>query len=156
MQTIARRSLSRAGSHTTAIRAFGSGTSFDKFDYQDPFKLNGLLTDEELAISEAARQFSQEKLMPRVREAYNNESFDLNIMKEMGEAGFLGCTIKEYDLPGVSSTAYGKFTLSVLLTNMVISAGLINREVERVDSGYRSALSVQSSLVMFPINAYAN
>lgn len=78
--------------------------------------------------------------MPRVKEAYNNETFDLAIMKEMGEAGFLGCTIKEYDLPGVSSTAYG----------------LINREVERVDSGYRSALSVQSSLVMYPINAYAN
>lgn len=78
--------------------------------------------------------------MPRVREAYNKEHFDLEIMREMGQAGFLGCTIKEYDLPGVSSTAYG----------------LINREVERVDSGYRSALSVQSSLVMFPINAFAN
>lgn len=78
--------------------------------------------------------------MPRVMEAYNKEHFDLEIMKEMGELGFLGCTIKDYDLPGVSSTAYG----------------LINREVERVDSGYRSALSVQSSLVMFPINAYAN
>ena len=75
-----------------------------------------------------------------MRKAYNDESFDLEIMKEMGEMGFLGCTIQDYDLPGLSSTAYG----------------LINREVERVDSGYRSALSVQSSLVMFPINAYAN
>ena len=87
-----------------------------------------------------AKAFAQEKLQPRVKQAYNDESFDLNIMKEFGEMGFLGCTIKEYDLPGLSSAAYG----------------LINREVERVDSGYRSALSVQSSLVMFPINAYAN
>jgi len=98
------------------------------------------LTDDELAIHEAAKQFSQERLMPRVKEAYNKEHFDLDIMKEMGEQGFLGCTIADYDLPGVSSTAYG----------------LINRAVEYVDSGYRSALSVQSSLVMFPINAYAN
>lgn len=78
--------------------------------------------------------------MPRVREAYNKESFDTNIMKELGSLGFLGCTIKDYDLPGISSTGYG----------------LIGREIERVDSGYRSAFSVQSSLVMFPINTYAN
>ena len=78
--------------------------------------------------------------MPRVKEAYNKEHFDLSIMKEYGEMGFLGCTIPDYGLPGVSSTAYG----------------LINRAVEYVDSGYRSALSVQSSLVMFPIYTYAN
>lgn len=59
-------------------------------------------------IQESAKQYAQEKLMPRVREAYNKEHFDLEIMKEMGELGFLGCTIPEYDLPGVSSTAYGK------------------------------------------------
>lgn len=64
--------------------------------------------------------------MPRVRKAYNEESFDVEIMKEMGEMGFLGCTIPDYGLPGISSTAYG----------------LINRQIERVDSGYRSALSV--------------
>ena len=87
--------------------------------------------------------------MPRVREAYNKENFDTNIMREMGELGFLGCTISDYDLPGISSAAYGTFIL-------LRSPGLINREVERVDSGYRSALSVQSSLVMFPIHAYAN
>jgi len=91
-------------------------------------------------IDEAAMQFSQEKLMPRVRSAYNKEHFDLDIMKEFGEMGFLGCTIPEYGLPGISSTAYG----------------LINRQVERVDSGYRSALSVQSSLVMFPIYTFGN
>lgn len=92
------------------MRAFASGTSFEQFNFEDPFKLNELLTDEELAISEAARQFAQEKLMPRVRKAYNDEHFDLEIMREFGEAGFLGCTIKDYDLPGVSSTAYGKLT----------------------------------------------
>lgn len=78
--------------------------------------------------------------MPRIREAYNKEHFDTNILKEMGNLGFLGCTIKEYDLPGISSVGYG----------------LLNREIERVDSGYRSALSVQSSLVMYPIYTYAS
>jgi len=78
--------------------------------------------------------------MPRVTKAYQQEHFDIAIMKEMGELGFLGCTIPEYDLPGVSSVAYG----------------LINRQIENVDSGYRSALSVQSSLVMYPIYTFAN
>lgn len=73
-------------------------------------------------------------------EGYQKEKFHVEIMQEYGELGFLGCTIPEYDLPGVSSTAYG----------------LINKEIERVDSGYRSALSVQSSLVMYPIYTYAN
>jgi len=81
--------------------------------------------------------------MPRVREAYNKEHFDTNILKEMGELGFLGCTLEGdlgdgVELMGTSYTAYG----------------LINREIERVDSGYRSALSVQSSLVMYPIAKY--
>ena len=140
MQTYLARTVKPSFLAQTVRRQFGSGTSFEKFDYQDPFKLNDMLTDEERDIQDIARAYSQEKLLPRVRKAYNDESFDLEIMKEMGEMGFLGCTIKDYDLPGLSSTAYG----------------LINREVERVDSGYRSALSVQSSLVMFPINAYAN
>lgn len=78
--------------------------------------------------------------MPRVKKAYNDEHFDLEIMKEYGALGFLGCTIPDYGLPGVSSTAYG----------------LINRQIEYVDSGYRSALSVQSSLVMYPIYTYAS
>ena len=77
-------------------------------DFEDPFKLNDLLTDEERDIQDAARSFSREALMPRVLDAYNNESFDLKIMKEMGEMGFLGCTISDYGLPGLSSTAYGK------------------------------------------------
>ena len=91
-------------------RQFASGTTFEKFDFEDPFNLNDLLTDEERAIQDAARAYAQDSLMPRVREAYNKESFDLEIMKEMGRMGFLGCTISEYDLPGLSSTAYGKQT----------------------------------------------
>ena len=70
---------------TNASRAFASGTNFEQFNFEDPFKLDSLLTDDERAIQDAARQFSQERLMPRVREAYNKEHFDLDIMKEMGE-----------------------------------------------------------------------
>jgi len=125
---------------TAGNRSFSKGTKFAKFDWEDPMNLHGKLTDEEQMIWEVAQNFSKEKLQPRVMKAYNEESFDLEIMKEYGELGFLGCTIPEYGLPGVSSTAYG----------------LINRAVEYVDSGYRSALSVQSSLVMFPIYSYAN
>ena len=93
-----------------ALRPFGSGTTFEKFNYEDPFRLDDLLTEEEKLIQQSARDYSQEKLMPRVIEAYNKEHFDLEIMKEMGELGFLGCTISDYDLPGVSSTAYGKYS----------------------------------------------
>ena len=109
-----------------AIRSFASGTKLEKFDWVDHLNLHGKLTEEEKLIEEVAKNFAKEKLMPRVKEAYNKEHFDLNIMKEYGELGFLGCTIPEYGLPGVSSTAYG----------------LINRAIEYVDSGYRSALSV--------------
>lgn len=91
-------------------------------------------------IDEVAKNFTREKLMPRIKDAYNKEHFDLEIMKEYGEMGFLGCTIPDYGLPGLSSTGYG----------------LINRQIEYCDSGYRSALSVQSSLVMFPIYTYGN
>lgn len=121
------------------MRTFGSGTKFEKFSWEDPLLLQSLLTDDEKMIEETAKHYAQEKLMPRVQQAYRNEYFDIEIMKEMGELGFLGCTIDDYDCPGVSSTAYG----------------LINRQIEKVDSGYRSALSVQSSLVMFPIYTYA-
>lgn len=111
-----------------------------KFDYKDPLSFDGLLTDEERMIEETAKQYAQEKLMPRIVKAYQDEHFDTNIMKEMGELGFLGCTIDDYGLPGVSSVAYG----------------LINRQIEAVDSGYRSALSVQSSLVMYPIMTFGS
>ena len=128
-------------SRTLLRRAtFATGTKLAKFDFEDPLQIEDLFTEEEKMVRDSARQFAQEKLLPRVRKAYNDEHFDKEIMREYGAQGFLGCTISDYNLPGVSSTAYG----------------LINREVERVDSGYRSALSVQSSLVMYPIHTYAN
>ncbi len=94
--------------HQTGTRAFASGTKFEKFNFSDAFDLNGQLTDEERMISEVARQYSQEKLLPRIKDAYNNDHFDVSIMRELGQLGFLGCTIKEYGLPGVSTTAFGK------------------------------------------------
>ncbi|KAL2914375.1 hypothetical protein HK105_206147 [Polyrhizophydium stewartii] len=129
----------RAFSTQPALRAGGIGPAkFAKFDHRDPFSLETLLTDEEKLVRDTARQYCQTKLFPRVLKAYRDERFDREIMTEMGELGLLGATIEGYDCPGVSSVAYG----------------LIAREVERVDSGYRSAMSVQSSLVMYPIYAY--
>lgn len=135
-----RRVFKQARQLTALTQRFASGTHFEKFNWEDPIDLHGKLTDEEQMINEVAKNFTRDKLMPRVKDAYNKEEFDLNIMKEYGEMGFLGCTIPDYGLPGLSSTGYG----------------LINRQIEYCDSGYRSALSVQSSLVMFPIYTYAN
>ncbi len=112
-----------------------------QFQWDDPFLLENQLTDEERMVRDTARDYAQDKLMPRVLEAYRNETFDREIMSEMGELGLLGPTIpEEYGCAGVSNVCYG----------------LIAREVERVDSGYRSAMSVQSSLVMHPIHAYGS
>jgi len=109
------------------------------FKWDDPFLFNDQLTDEERMIRDAARKFCQDKLMPRIVEANRKEIFHREIMDEMGGMGFLGSTIpEEYGGAGLSYVAYG----------------LIAREVERVDSGYRSAMSVQSSLVMYPIFTY--
>jgi len=108
------------------------------FDWQDPFLLMQELSDEERMIMETARDYAQAKLAPRIRQAYRNESTDPAIFREMGELGLLGPTIEGYGCPGVNYVSYG----------------LIAREVERVDSGYRSMFSVQSSLVMYPIYAY--
>ena len=109
------------------------------FQWNDPLLLNDQLTSEERMIRDAARKFCQEKLMPRVIEANRKEIFHREIMNEMGAMGFLGSTIpEEYGGAGLNHVAYG----------------LIAREVERVDSGYRSAMSVQSSLVMYPIFTY--
>ncbi|WP_201502292.1 acyl-CoA dehydrogenase [Psychrobacter cibarius] len=108
------------------------------FDWEDPFLLRDQLTDEERMVTDSARQFFQKELMPGIIEANRNESFDRNIMRQMGEMGLLGVTIEGYGCAGLSSVAYG----------------LIAKEVEAVDSGYRSAMSVQSSLVMHPIWAY--
>ena len=108
------------------------------FDWEDPFLLRNQLTDEERMVTDSARQFFQKELMPGILEANRNENFDRNIMRQMGEMGLLGVTIEGYGCAGLSSVAYG----------------LIAKEVEAVDSGYRSAMSVQSSLVMHPIWAY--
>lgn len=112
-----------------------------RFDWQDPFFLDGQLSEEERLIRDAARDYCQERLMPRVLEANRREQFDRTIMNELGELGLLGATLPEqYGCAGVNYVAYG----------------LVAREVERVDSGYRSAMSVQSSLVMHPIHAYGD
>jgi glutaryl-CoA dehydrogenase len=111
------------------------------FDWADPLDLDGQLTDEERMVRDTARQYAQDKLLPRVKDAFLNDVFDRDIMSEMGELGLLGATVaEEYGGAGLGYVSYG----------------LIAREVERVDSGYRSACSVQSSLVMFPINAYGS
>lgn len=112
-----------------------------QFQWDDPFLLENQLSDEERMIRDTARDYAQDKLAPRILEAYRNETFDTDIMPEMGELGILGPTIpEEYGGAGVNHTSYG----------------LIAREIERVDSGYRSAFSVQSSLVMYPIYAYGS
>ncbi len=109
------------------------------FDWQDPLLLESQLSDEERMIRDAARGYCNDKLMPRVISANREERFDREIMTELGEQGLLGATVaEEYGGGGASHVAYG----------------LIAREVERVDSGYRSAMSVQSSLVMYPIEAF--
>jgi glutaryl-CoA dehydrogenase len=110
-----------------------------RFDWEDPFRLNDQLTEEERMLRDAARDYAQSKLQPRVVAAYRDETTDPGIFREMGEMGLLGVTIpEEYGGLGASYVAYG----------------LVAREVERVDSGYRSMMSVQSSLVMYPIYAY--
>ncbi|GLQ34298.1 acyl-CoA dehydrogenase [Amylibacter marinus] len=109
------------------------------FDWQDPFLLDQQLSDEERMIRDTARAYCQDKLAPRVIDANRHENFDTNIMREMGALGLLGATLPE-EFGGVDAN--------------YTSYGLIAREVERIDSGYRSAMSVQSSLVMHPIFAY--
>ena len=111
------------------------------FDWADPFDLNAQLTDEEKLVRDTAEGYAQERLQPRVTDAYLDENFDREIMHEMGELGLLGATVP---------TEYGGAGLNY------VSYGLVARAVERVDSGYRSAMSVQSSLVMHPINTYGS
>jgi glutaryl-CoA dehydrogenase len=111
------------------------------FNWQDPLSLESMLTEEERMIRDSAHQYCQERLMPRVLKANREEIFDREIMNELGELGLLGATLpEEYGCAGVNHVVYG----------------LVAREVERVDSGYRSAMSVQSSLVMHPIHAYGS
>ncbi len=119
----------------------GFGPSLGGFDWEDPFRLCDQLTEEERMIADGARAYASDKLAPRVTDAYLNEVVRPEIFAEMGEMGLLGVTIpEEYGGIGAGYVAYG----------------LVAREVERVDSGYRSMMSVQSSLVMYPIHAYGS
>lgn len=111
-----------------------------ELDWHDPLNLEGQLTDEERMVRDTARGFAHERLLPGIIEANRHEKFDRNLMRAMGEQGLLGSTIQGYGCAGVSHVAYG----------------LVAKEVEWVDSGYRSALSVQSSLVMHPIHQFAS
>jgi len=113
---------------------------FTPFQWDDALRLDAELSEDERAIRDVAREFCQDKLFPRVLLANRLEKFDREIMNEMGEMGFLGATLEGYGCAGVNYVSYG----------------LISREVERVDSGYRSAFSVQSSLVMYPIHAFGS
>jgi len=123
------------------INANRANSAKPKFNWQDPLLLESLLSEEERLVRDSAHQYCQEKLMPRILLANRHEQFDVEIMKEFGALGLLGATIEEkYGCAGINYVSYG----------------LIAREVERVDSGYRSAMSVQSSLVMHPIHAYGS
>ena len=121
--------------------ALDTGDQPKTFNWEDPLDLASRLTEEERMVWQSARAYAREKLLPRVVSAYADERFDREIMSEMGALGFLGATLPEqYGGAGVSHVAYG----------------LIAREIEAIDSGYRSAMSVQSSLVMYPIYAFGS
>jgi glutaryl-CoA dehydrogenase len=115
-------------------------SSHPAFQWEDPLRLEDELTAEERMVRDSARDYCRDRLMPRILEANRRERFDREILREMGQLGMLGPTIEGYGCAGASHVAYG----------------LVAREVERVDSGYRSAMSVQSSLVMHPIHAYGS
>ncbi|AMJ63155.1 acyl-CoA dehydrogenase [Bosea sp. PAMC 26642] len=124
-----------------AARSHATSQKLAEFTWDDAFLLDEQLSEDERLIRDTARDFAQEKLQPRISEAYLNEATDRSIFNEMGELGLLGVTVpEEYGCAGANYVSYG----------------LVAREVERVDSGYRSMMSVQSSLVMYPIYAYGD
>jgi len=127
-----RPTLRPCARHAAPLRLALPSRSFATFNWEDPLASKNLLTEEESAIGETAERYCQEQLAPRVLQAYRDENYDPKILQEMGELGLLGATINGYGCAGVSNVA----------------GGLITRAVERVDSGYRSGMSVQSSLVM--------
>ena len=128
-------------SHDKLVESEVGEPQIQPFDWADPFDLEHQLTDEERLVRDTAEGYAQEKLQPRVTAAYLNEDFDREILREMGSLGLIGATVpEEYGGAGLGYVSYG----------------LIARAVERVDSGYRSAMSVQSSLVMYPIFAYGS
>ena len=132
--------MSTAAKADSPMSKSNPATTWASFNWEDPFRLEQQLTDDERLVMDTARQYAQEQLAPRIQEAYREEKTDPAIFREMGELGLLGSTIEGYGCSGLGYVSYG----------------LIAREVERVDSGYRSMLSVQSSLVMYPIYAYGS
>ncbi|GAA5993293.1 hypothetical protein JCM10908_001417 [Rhodotorula pacifica] len=148
LQRIVRQAIQRSGARSLSSEAveakapevLAKTRAFAPYEWDDPLKVRTLLSEEEESILDMSHSYCQEKLAPRVVDAYRHEDFDRKILSEMGELGLLGPTIQGYGCAGVSSVAYG----------------LVAREVERIDSGYRSAMSVQSSLVMHPINAFGS
>ncbi|KAK0667457.1 putative mitochondrial glutaryl-CoA dehydrogenase precursor [Cercophora samala] len=123
-----------------STRSYASASPAVQFDWEDPLGAKNLLTEEELAISDTAERYCQEQLLPRVLQAYRDEHYDPQILREMGELGLLGANLEGYGCAGVSDVA----------------GALITRAVERVDSGYRSGMSVQSSLVMGGIHEFGS
>ena len=117
-----------------------SKSNWQSLNWKDPFLLDQQLNDDQRMVRDTAHQYAQDKLLPRVREAFRSEETDPFIFKEMGNLGLLGSTIQGYDCPGVDYMSYG----------------LVAREIEKIDSGYRSMMSVQSSLVMYPIYAFGS
>lgn len=115
-------------------------SAWPPMNWEDPFLLDQQLTEEERLVRDTAEQYAQDRLAPRIQNAYRNETIDLDIFTEMGSLGLLGPTIEGYGCAGVSYVSYG----------------LTARAVEMVDSGYRSMMSVQSSLVMYPIYAFGS
>ncbi|KAF7918696.1 uncharacterized protein EAE97_011791 [Botrytis byssoidea] len=134
----ASRRLANARPVAITTRGLAAHATPQPFDWKDPLNAQNLFTEEEIAISETAEQYCQERMLPRVLQAYRDEHYDRKILEEMGELGLLGATINGYDCAGVSNVA----------------SGLITKAVERVDSGYRSGMSVQSSLVMGGIDEF--
>ena len=133
--------MAAQGTESSAMAAAASTAAPEArgvFDWADPFALEAALAEDERLVRDTARAFCQEELMPRVVEAFREERVDLGLFREFGALGFLGSTIDGYGCAGANYTTYG----------------LLAREIERVDSGYRSMMSVQSSLVMHPIHAY--
>ena len=129
---------SESSSAAAATAAAAAPARRAVFDWSDPFALESALSDEERMVRDTARAFSREELLPRVVEAFREERVDRGLFRELGALGFLGSTIDGYGCAGADYTTYG----------------LVAREIEAVDSGYRSMMSVQSSLVMHPIHAY--
>ncbi|CAM9453002.1 unnamed protein product, partial [Choristocarpus tenellus] len=129
-----------SGNNGTSVEEAGKVPRYCSFDWQDPLMLKSQLKEDEISIKDTSERYARESLMPRIVEANRSQIFEREILAEMGRMGFLGCTLKGYGCLGLGAVSYG----------------LICRAVEGIDSSYRSVLSVQSSLVMYPIYSYGS